>query len=224
MTLNSNTFEKKMNFTDLTQLIHSGMTVYPGKPQPVLIQSAEIENEGYRELTLGFDGHTGTHMDSPAHMLHDGKTLDQYPVSHFQGEAVVIPVPEGTKIIGLSMLEPFRKEIASCEYVLLVTGWSKYWGTGAYLTGFPVLSEEAARWLVSFDLKGIGIDANSVDPSDSEDWPVHHIFFKAGRVIVENLKFPQDLKACVCSFISLPLLIDRSDGAPARAVALFYGE
>ena len=219
MIIYSDTFErKKMPIIDLTHPIHAGMPVYPGKPQPVVVQSAEIENEGYRELTLGFDGHTGTHMDAPAHMLPMGKTLDKLPVSHFYGDAAVILIPEHTAVIGISKLEPFRETISAAEYVLLVTGWSKYWGTENYQTGFPVLSEEAARWLVSFPLKGIGIDAISVDSLDSETWQVHHILFNAGFIIVENLRFPAGFNVDKCRFICLPLLVKNSDGAPVRAV------
>ncbi len=211
-----------MQLTDLTHLIHSGMPVYPGRPQPVIVMAADIENEGYRELTLGFDGHTGTHMDAPAHMLQDGKTLDQFPVSHFHGDAVLIAIPEGTTVIGISMLEPFRERITSADYVLLVTGWSKYWGTDSYLTGFPVLSEEAILWLTSFSLKGIGIDAISIDSPDSERWPNHHIIFESGCVIVENLLFPPGFIPDRCTFFCLPLLVERSDGVPVRAIALTH--
>ncbi len=205
---------------DLTHPMDNKMPVYPGKCQPFIGPSANLENDGYRELRIEMDGHTGTHIDAPAHMLSDGKTLDQYPVSHFTGTAAVIHIPEGTRLIGTLVLKPFEDKIADSDYVLLVTGWSRFWGEEAYFRNFPVLTEDAAVWLVSHHLKGIGIDAISVDSVDSEEWPVHHVLFNAGCVIVENLTFPPDFELETAVFHCFPLNIANADGSPVRAVVV----
>lgn len=205
---------------DLTHPMDSKMPVYPGKNQPFIGQAADLENDGYRELRIEMDGHTGTHMDAPAHMLANGKTLDKYPVSHFAGTATVIHIPERTRLIGIPVLLPFENKIADSDYVLLVTGWSRFWGEEVYFSNFPVLTEDAARWLVSLRLKGIGVDAISVDPVESEEWPVHHVLFNSGCVIVENLIFPPDFKLETAVFHCFPLSIANADGSPVRAVVV----
>ena len=158
-------------------------------------------------------------MDAPAHMLAEGKTLDQFPVTHFSGRAVVIAVPDGTGQIGVPLLKEHENLIAASDYVLLHTGWSRWWEEEQYLKGFPVLTVEAARWLVSFSLKGIGVDVISVDEASSETYPVHLIFFNAGMVIVENLCFPPGFGEETVHFTALPLRIRNADGAPVRAIA-----
>ncbi len=71
---------------DLTVPIEEGMRVYPGDPE---VKVQRLENQGYiiSKLTLG--SHTGTHVDVPAHVFKDGKTLDQVPVEQFSGRAYV---------------------------------------------------------------------------------------------------------------------------------------
>jgi len=207
-----------MALYDLTHPMHSEMPVYPGKGQPMIGPAATLENDGYREMRLELDGHTGTHIDAPAHMLASGKMLNDYPVSKFTGKAIIVAVEEGTENIGIPLLKTFEHELRSSEFVLLRTGWSMYWGTPKYLEGFPVLTEQAAKWLTTFQLKGIGVDAISVDPVESSNWPVHHILFQSDLVIIENLIFPSNLIAGKGRWFCFPLKFGEADGSPVRAV------
>jgi kynurenine formamidase len=208
-----------MTCFDLTHPIESRMPVYPGKEKPVIKSVAWLGKDGYREWKIETDGHTGTHIDSPAHMLPGGRTLDKYPVSHFSGNAAVLRIPEKTRLIGKPFLEMQGDRITASQYLLLVTGWSRYWGRKKYLIGYPVLTEEAAMWLGSLGLKGIGLDAISVDPFEATGWPIHHILFQAGMVIVENLIFPAGFNAESVLFQCFPLPVTGADGIPVRAVA-----
>jgi kynurenine formamidase len=205
---------------DLSYPIEREMPVYPGEEKPVLRPAARINRDGYRELRIEMNSHTGTHIDAPAHMLPEGRTLDGFPVSHFTDKAAVIRIPGKTSLIETSFLVAYGERIENCGYLLLATGWSRHWGDHRYFTGYPVLTEEAAMWLGSLGLKGIGLDVVSVDPVESENWPVHHIFFNAGMVIVENLVFPADFDPGHALFHCFPLRISGADGSPVRAVAV----
>ncbi|HPJ79727.1 MAG TPA: cyclase family protein [Prolixibacteraceae bacterium] len=205
---------------ELTHLMHSDMPVYPGKGKPRISAAASLDTDGYRELRIELDGHTGTHMDAPAHMLQGGMTLDKYPASHFTGEALLMDIPEGTCEISLSFLQKREENMAGLDYLLFRTGWSSLWEHEEYLRNFPVLSVEAAGWLAGKSLKGIGLDAISVDPVESDTWPVHHILFGAGMVLVENLLFPPGMKEGRYFFCALPLRLLSADGSPVRAIAM----
>lgn len=207
-----------MEIFDLTHIMHSEMPVYPGKGQPLIETAASIEKDGYREMRLELDGHTGTHMDAPAHMLSNGKMLNDFPISKFTGKAVIIPVDNSIPIIEIANLQEYTSEIRQADFVLFRTGWSKYWGTDDYLRGFPVLSEQAAKWLTTFQLKGIGLDAISVDPVESTTFEVHHILFQSDMVIVENLVFHENLRNRLGHFHCFPLNYKNADGSPVRAV------
>lgn len=207
-----------MAIYDLTHLMHAGMPVYPGKQQPEFLPSATLSGDGYRELHLGLDGHTGTHMDAPAHMLENGKTLDKYPASRFTGTACIISVGQGKTVIDKDDLLHYESMIRESDFVLFRTQWSQYWGSDAYLRNFPVLTEQAVEWLTTFSLKGIGVDVISVDPTESTTWAVHHILFRNDLVIIENLCFPDELTETRGTFHCFPLRIDQSDGSPVRAI------
>jgi len=196
------------------------MPVYPGKLPPAVKTAATLEKEGYRELALEIDGHTGTHVDAPAHMLPEGLTLDRYPVSRFIGKARVLAIAPGSRTIGIQQLEPVAAFLPQEGFLLFNTGWSRFWGEEAYHRGYPVLTEEAARWLTALPVKGIGIDAISVDPVESEDWAIHHLLFRAGLIIVENLVFPGGFGETEGIFCCFPLPVSHADGAPVRAVFL----
>jgi arylformamidase len=73
---------------DLTQPIFSGMTVYPGDPIVTIVDEFSHEKEGYVISKLSLGNHTGTHIDAPSHMVADGKSLDDFPIEYFCGEAV----------------------------------------------------------------------------------------------------------------------------------------
>lgn len=209
-----------MEIYDLTHVMHSEMPVYPGKGQPLIETAASIEKDGYREMRLELDGHTGTHMDASAHMLPNGKMLNDYPVSKFTGKAVIIPIDGTISIIEIAHLQEYKTEIRHSDYVLFNTGWSKYWGTNDYLKDFPVLSEQAAKWLTTFQLKGIGLDAISVDPVEATTFEIHQILFQSDMVIVENLVFPENLRNRSGHFHCFPLKFGEADGSPVRAVIM----
>src|SRR5690554_3717403 len=162
-----------MKLCDLSHQLNNDTPVFSGMKKPAFKPAATLEKEGYRETHLSFDSHTGTHIDAPAHMLKNGKTLDQFPVDRFAGKALIISVPENTKRIEKDFLVQFGGKLTKAEFVLFKTGWSNFWGTQRYFEDFPTLSADAVEWLLTFSLKGIGFDVISADPMDSTTYPNH---------------------------------------------------
>ena len=108
------------------------------------------------------------------------------------------------------------------EFLLFCTGWEQRWGTPAYCDGgFPVPDREAARYLVSRGLKGVGTDALSVDALEDETYPVHRTLLGGGLVILESLCLKQAVGRGDMTLYALPLKFENADGAPVRAVAEF---
>jgi arylformamidase len=209
-----------MTYIDLTHDIHEKMPIFPGMSQPILERLFIINTHGYAETLINFLSHTGTHMDAPAHMLENGKTLDAYDVSSFIGNARVIDV-QAKLTIELTDIRAIENEQTHIDYLLLYTGWSNFWGNDAYFRGFPVLSAEAAIWLANRGIKGIGLDCISADASESKDFPIHHILLEKDKLIVENLKNLNKLIGRTFMFATLPLKFSNSDGSPVRAIGWF---
>lgn len=79
-----------MRLIDLSQTIRHDMNVYPGDPVVRVKEIHTLEKEGWRLKQLELGSHTGTHVDAPAHMVADGKTIDELPLDRFYGKAVVV--------------------------------------------------------------------------------------------------------------------------------------
>lgn len=205
--------------TDLTHLIHPAMTVYPGTSPPVLEKKCTLETDGFVEHRLEMTTHTGTHVDAPAHLLTQGKTLDQFPVEKFSGKAVCIACID-RKEIDIDFLTLFERKISTVEFVLFYTGWQDKWGDASYFEGFPVLTPEAALWLSRFPLKGVGLDTISADPASSVELPNHRLLLEKEILIYENLVHLDQLPEEGFIFYGIPLNLEKSDASPVRAFAL----
>ncbi len=211
-----------MPIVDLSQTIHSRMPLFPGAVFPRVEELANVTDNGFALKLVTFDNHTGTHMDSPAHVLAEGMTLDSMEVSSFVGSALVADfthVAQG--LVGLEDLLPLEEKIERNDFFLFHTGWSRFWGEDKYFEKFPLLTQEACGWIATKGIKGFGMDVISVDPVDAEDLVNHRLLLDSGMVLVENLTNLQKLPEEGASFYCLPLKVEGSDGFPARAIAVF---
>ena len=209
-----------MKIIDLTHFIAPGMPVYPGTEPPVFLESHSIREQGFRERMITMVSHTGTHMDAPAHILPQARTLDQMSIDHFGGRGSVLDFHVGERsAIYLEELKHHAALIEESDFILIRTDWSRFWGEEAYFTGYPVLTLEAARWLCGFNLKGLGIDMISFDGA-GEVFPVHQILLANDMVLVENLTNFGSLPESGFMFFCFPLRLEDADGSPVRAAAV----
>jgi len=209
---------------DLTHTITENMPVYPGTPSPAFTATGNLTRNGYRETLIQFASHTGTHMDAPFHMLQHGASLDELPPSQFCGRAVVLDVSDLSSggIITADFLRAQNGSVLAADFVLFYTGWEKKWGTEAYYDdNFPVPDQEAARYLVSCGLKGVGTDALSVDTLRDPDRLAHKTLLGGGLVIIESLCLKKLAGRNDIMFFALPMKFADADGAPVRAIAEF---
>jgi len=207
---------------DLTYSVESNMPVFPGSLPVKLITSSTFEREGYHEIRIDCSTHTGTHIDCGFHLLSDGMDTSTTPLSQFYGRGLVADcrdMPAG-RSISKEFLQHMETEILASDFILIHTGWSRYWGTDEYFRKFPALQEEAARYLTSFNLKGIGSDTISFDPVDSGELPVHHLLLSKGLILIENLVNLRSLPNHGFAFSCFPLKIKNGDGSPVRAVGI----
>ncbi len=209
-----------MELIDLTHVVKPGMTVFPGTEPPVFEIGSSIAADGFEEKRITMFSHTGTHMDAPAHIIPGARRLDEFPIGKFSGKACVVDVDrDDAGKIDAEVLKSRGEAILESDFVILRSGWSQLWDSDEYFRNFPVLSPEAAQWLVEANIKGVGLDMISVDEVDSTDFAVHNILLGADLVIIENLTNLDLLPDSWFSFYCFPLRIDQADGSPVRAVA-----
>jgi len=187
---------------------------------PELDKACSITTHGFREKKITMFSHIGTHIDAPAHMLKNGQTLDELPIETFFGTAFLCKTPDNNDgIIDIDDLKAEGENIEQADFLLINTGWDKYWEGDEYFSGYPVLSPEAADWLSRIGLKGVGLDTISADMADSKDFPVHNSLLKSGMIIIENLSGLEKINRNHFTFSCLPLKLEKADGSPVRAIA-----
>lgn len=210
-----------MRLIDLSVPLGTGMPVYPGDPEVDIRPALTAAEDGVNVLHLRMGSQSGTHVDAPSHVEDGWPALDELPLDRFDGPAHVVDA-RGLPPRAAMGADLFA-DVPAGRIVLLATGWSAHWGTGAY-HDHPHLTEEAAALLVTRGVRTVGIDALSVDPTPGETLPAHRVLCGAGAVIAENLtNLAEVLDAQVAGHdvhVSLfPLHLPGADGAPLRAVA-----
>jgi kynurenine formamidase len=196
------------------------MPIYPGIDPPVFETPVSIEKDGFVEKKITLYSHTGTHMDAPAHIIDRAMTLDAMAVERFGGEGFIIDISGiNSQVITLDHIHGYEQLFQEKEFALIYSGWCHYWDSDTYFRDYPVLDSESAKWITSFNLKGIGIDMIPVDAINSMEMPIHKILLNHGLVIVENLANLELLIGKNFSFMAFPLKIEKADGSPVRAVA-----
>ncbi len=211
-----------MTVIDLSHIICPDMPVYPGTNPPTLVPANTIEYDGFRETVLTMYSHTGTHTDAPAHLISDGITLDKFPAAQFVGTAIVIDCTKlsNSNEIPLSLIMQYKKELTDIDFLLFYTAWDKFWGTDKYFNSYPCLTNEAADYIRSLKIKGIGVDTISIDPVGVPLVNHNTLLCDNNFVIIENLTNLDKIGDGSFHFMALPLKYADADGAPTRAVAV----
>ncbi len=179
--------------------------IYDGDPETRLTRVKSIAKGDLYNLTaVTASLHTGTHIDSPAHFLADGMTVDEMELDTFMGGCCVIAV------------NGYRDDLTGADIEELVPE-----GTARVLfktLGDCRLTRSAAFALVSAGVRLVGIDAQSIAPADDE-MSVHRELMLAGVAILEGLTL-RHVQSGAYTLMALPLKIDGVEGAPCRAILM----
>jgi arylformamidase len=181
---------------DLSHDIRSGMTTYKGLPAPLVCdflsrEASRANYEGGTEFQIArieMVANTGTYLDCPFHRYADGKDLAAVALERLVGlPALVVQVDHRER------LEIGPADFASLDVrgkaVLVHTGWSRHWGTAAYLEDHPFLSAAAARQLREAGAALVGIDSHNIDDTRTRNSrPVHSELLAHEILIVEHLR------------------------------------
>ncbi len=198
---------------DLTMILSENTVVYQGDPQPSIKKVADYDAQGYYDSLVSFDVHNGTHMDAPKHFIKGGKSLDAIPIQRFFCRGVLVKVL-GEKIIGKKHLE--KTELRENDAVFFWTGHTKKAGAKDYFETNPVISAEAAEYLVSKKVSIVGLDSYS---PDNPPFETHKILLGAGILIIENLVNLEKIEGKKFNLIALPAKILGTEAAPCRVIA-----
>ena len=203
-------------FIDISVTLKTGMVHWPSDPA-VKIRRVKDMDKGAKntvsEISMG--AHTGTHMDAPLHFIQDGKSLDQMPLDATIGSARVILIKNRTAI---TPEELKNHRIRKGERILFKTRNStRCWKDDTFVEDFVYISPEAAQYLADRKVRTVGVDYLSVGGFYGGGRETHLALLEAGIWLIEGLNLSK-AKQGRYHLICLPLKIQTSEGAPARAV------
>jgi arylformamidase len=203
---------------DISVTNHPGMLHYGRRPEKTMVESIAGGDPGNVSRWL-IGSHTGTHVDAPAHFVEGATTIESVPLDVLVGPAVVLDLTAvSSHEIGPDDL--LAAGLGEDERVLLKTPNSTGALRLAEKSPWVGLSEAAAKLLVERGVRLVGIDYLTIDSPDGEvGWPVHHVLCGAGVAILEVI----DLSAIPAgryTLASLPIKLEGSEAAPARAILI----
>jgi kynurenine formamidase len=205
-----------MGIVDLSHPLETGMPVYPGDPG---FRHTVIASGGCHLTSMTAGMHCGTHMDAPLHFLQEGTAIDRTDLGICVGPALRLKLLHcaAKGLIEVNDLAVDGARLRSHSRVLLETGWSARWHSKDYFSSHPVLTREAAAFLVDCGVRLLGLDQPS---PDREPFEAHHTLLGAGVVLVENLRNLEAITQDEFELIVLPLAIRGAEASPVRAVAV----
>jgi len=189
------------------------------------------EKEGRQSSAYSISAHAFTHLDAPIHMAGPTtKSITDYPVDYFIGEASLIDVPRGkSEPITGKDLEAAGKHCKDGDIVFIRTGWlEKMWGKEEFIES-PYLTDDAADWLVKLKARIAGYDFiedfivrdfTKKGHAPSEGFTVHLILLRNGVLNLEYANNLSKIKVPRFQVFALPIKLQDLDGAPCRPIAI----
>ncbi len=155
---------------DLSVPLDENTPIYPGDPKTKIQPAGILAKDGYEDHYISIGTHVGTHMDAPAHMIQNGKSLDKINIDRFTGQGVYVKTGRD---ITLDKLKGVN--IGKDNIVLFHTGMSDSYYKPEYYNNYPAIPENVANYLVDKNVAVVGVDMCSVD---HEPFPIHRILLK----------------------------------------------
>lgn len=222
---------------DLSQVIVDGMTTYPGIPGPILGSHLTFEESAAHYAagtefaigTISMAANTGTYLDTPAHRYRDGADLSRLALDRMvdrPGVVVRARVRDtpGARAIDEAQLRSALGDVDPAGMAVLVeTGHSEHWGTPAYFSDHPYLTDDAVEFLVSAKPSLVGIDSLNIDSTHTGRRPAHSWLLAAGIPVVEHLTGLADLPDIGFRFTAAPPAVRGMGTFPVRAFAVVEG-
>ncbi len=204
-----------MKLIDISMPVSPEMMVYKNREEkkPIFKPMKTYDNSDFYESRLDLDLHTGTHVDTPLHMLENGATMEQIELDHWHGKAKVIDLTSVSEAIHVEDLR--EHALLAGDIVLLKTKNSL---TENFDPDFVYLAEDAAEFLSQLGVKGVGIDALGIERAQANH-ATHKRLFESQCFILEGLRLAH-VDAGRYYLMALPINLVGTEASPVRAVLL----
>lgn len=211
MIIDTNSFK----IYDISMPITHSMPVYKGRDfkRPIISIDGDFSTGSAYETRLEFNLHTGTHLDTPLHMVPNGYTLEKLDLSRIITKCKVLDLTNVDEKITDKELSSLN--INEGDFILLKTKNSY---EDILENNFIYLDKTGAKYLIDKKIKGVGIDALGIE-RDQPDHETHIGLFSSDILILEGLRL-KDVDVGEYFLSAAPLLIPGAEAAPIRAYLL----
>src|SRR5262249_35378838 len=197
---------------DISVPIRPDMHVYDGNPGVSIESHSSIAGGAHANVSrLALGVHSGTHVDGPRHFIDGVAGPESLPRAAMVGPAVVADATDlrtdvdADALAGLDLPDGAKR-------VLLKTRNSELWNRPSFTRDFIRLTGSGARYLIDRGVRLIGIDYLSIGDEEA-----HRGLLANDIVALEGLDL-REVDAGDYELVCLPIRLEGSDGAPARAV------
>jgi len=211
---------------DISMRIRPGMLSWPGSASPEQTWEERLDRgQGSSTSAWILRSHAGTHIDAPAHFIRSGALLSELPLDAFVGPCTVVQVTDEVERIDRGVVESLRlgrpdargSKPDLARLLFKTSNSTRRLDRDTFDPSFVAFTPDGAEALVSLGARLLGIDYLSVDLFGDQGYPAHRALLGAGIVVLECL----DLRTVApgrYQLACLPLRLDGSEAAPARAV------
>jgi kynurenine formamidase len=154
-----------LQMVELSHLWGHNAPSMPGDADVIMYRSVKHAQHGVMAQRLKMVMHTGTHMNSPLHLIQKGAPASDIPLDRLFGNGVILSIPKGRwELVSAADLQAAKPAISRGDFVVIVTGWhSKYSDSLEYFGESPGLAKDGAQWLVDQGCKMVAMDTPQID-------------------------------------------------------------
>lgn len=213
---------------DLSGPLYNGVWSYnvlydvdPPLPEFEVKKVTSLASTGWESLRYVLSSLSGTYLESGAHLIEGGQTLDDFTLSDFIRPAVVCHLPrkQARELVRRAELEAHCPPVQPGDALLIECGWSAHWRSADFVLQGPSYHPECVPWLLEQPFSLLGVDIPCIQspwlPSESNMLlPI----FQKGVLLLAPLVNLEQVQAPRGELIALPLRVEGVSGAPCRAI------
>ncbi|MFC4388876.1 cyclase family protein [Gracilibacillus marinus] len=201
-----------MKFYDISMEIHPNMQVWENMDS----KKPAFDTRTFDTVTdtnMQLNAHTGTHIDSPLHMINHADTFENIPLNKLIRQVKVIDLMHVTD--GISSNDLKAHTINKNDFILFKTK-NSFYESHSFDFNFIYLTEDGAEYLINKKIAGVGIDTLGIERSQ-EGYPTHVKLLQSDIVIVEGLRL-KEIVPGEYFMVAAPLKLIGTEAAPARVI------
>ncbi|MFV0334559.1 MAG: cyclase family protein [Tropicimonas sp.] len=202
-------------------------------PAPRAVTGDHSDARPFQVTRIDISCHSFTHVDARRHMLADGETIENTPLTEVAGPCFIADLHDLTpgEEVTQARLEAALEGHSGEPIILMRSAWDRQrdWRSEAYWRDAPYMSREASRALAARAPKAVAFDfpqdytirlsLDGICPPITEH-VTHDEILRRGITLIEYLIGASAIPGPRTFLCALPLKIEGADGAPARVVAI----